>query len=225
MIPLLLTHKPLRLLRRPANPPILFVGYCWKPSAFTCLKTCKTLQYDAIWTSRSRRCSGKSFWLWALRRKHAKHKSAWACRLCDMLSPRSFQPSPGRRPKRRWSGCDVSGCVRLHVAIENIVISIPLETGGQDKEPAVEIRARHGRVPKSVLQAAKLEIQIAGVSMPAMGLAVGRAARVLWMLSRSAANRPLWRDAMLHHFVSLVFLSGEHLRSRRCPHGATSGGL
>lgn len=79
------------------------------------------------------------------------------------------------------------------MAIENIVISIPLETGGQDKEPAVEIRARHG-VPKSVLQAAKLEIEIAGVSMPAMGLAVGRAARVLWMLSRSAANRPLWGE-------------------------------
>ena len=77
------------------------------------------------------------------------------------------------------------------MAIENIVISIPLETGGQDKEPAVEIRARHG-VPKSVLQAAKLEI--AGVSMPAMGLAVGRARRVLWMLSRSAANRPLWGE-------------------------------
>eukprot|EP00434_Breviolum_minutum_P033404 symbB.v1.2.029556.t1/scaffold3245.1/size65031/2 len=81
----------------------------------------------------------------------------------------------------------------LHVAVENIVISIPLETGGEDKEPAVEIRARHG-VPKSVLQAAKLEIEIAGVSMPAMGLAVGRAARVLWMLSRSAANRPLWGE-------------------------------
>ena len=78
------------------------------------------------------------------------------------------------------------------MAIENIVISIPLETGGQDKEPAVEIRARHGSVPKSV-QAAKLEIEIAGVSMPAMGLAVGRVTRVLWMLWRSAANRPLWR--------------------------------
>ena len=41
MIPLLLTHKPLRLLRRPANPLVLFVGYCWKPSR--CISGCGTI--------------------------------------------------------------------------------------------------------------------------------------------------------------------------------------
>ena len=68
--------------------------------------------------------------------------------------------------------------------------------------------ARHGRIPKSVLQAAKLEIEIAGVSMPA-----GRALPS-WKCCEQAAVR---RRCGEHHFVSLVFLSGEHLRSRRCP--------
>lgn len=35
-------------------------------------------------------------------------------------------------------------CGRLHVSIENPVISIPLETSGKDQEPAVEIEAKRG---------------------------------------------------------------------------------
>ena len=135
----------------------------------------------------------KSFWLWALR-QHEEHTSAELSGFAACWVLAASNPYQADQKNDDRAGCDVSGCVRLHVAIENIVISIPLETGGQDKEPAVEIRARHGSVPKSV-QAAKLEIEIAGVSMPAMGLAVGRVARVLWMLWRSAANRPLWRHA------------------------------
>ena len=42
-------------------------------------------------------------------------------------------------------------------------------------------------------------------------------------LALSCEQAAVGWDAMLHRFVSLVFLSGEHLRSRRCPHGATSG--
>ena len=105
------------------------------------------------------------------------------------------------------------------MSIDNVMVSIPLETGGQDKEPVVEIRARHlhsnlqtvlgfdsvltclktfenshqhHQHHQLVLLCFPMPETDTGALRPAMALAGGRVALVLWMLWLSTSSRHWW---------------------------------